>query len=148
MVQVTQMTPDASRIERSPTPTFLGGAGTVANRIDDRRNVVLLVGYPAPGTRGAALRNGARRLKFFGHYHPVRAEIEPVGLSSHADRSDLDWVGSADPRPDIVYVNHGEEPGSEMLVRGDRGSIRRSCSLTQPGRARPSGRSPSGSALR
>jgi metallo-beta-lactamase family protein len=79
--------------------------------------VVLLVGYQAPGTRGAALRGGARKLKFFGQYHPVRAEIESVGLSSHADRGDLlDWLGSADPRPDVVYVNHGEESGSQMLV--------------------------------
>ena len=89
----------------------------LANRIGDDRNVVLLVGYQAPGTRGASLRNGAKKLKFFGHYHPVRAEIESVALSSHADRSDLlDWIGSADPRPEVVYVNHGEESGSEALV--------------------------------
>ena len=89
----------------------------LANRLGDERNVVLLVGYQAPGTRGAALRNGARKLKFFGHYHPVRAEIESVALSSHADRSDLlDWIGSADPRPEVVYVNHGEDSGSDALV--------------------------------
>ncbi len=89
----------------------------LANRIDDDRNVVLLVGYQARGTRGASLRGGARKLKLFGQYHPVRAEIESIGLSSHADRGDLlDWLGSADPPPDIVYVNHGEESGSEMLV--------------------------------
>jgi metallo-beta-lactamase family protein len=89
----------------------------LANRIGDERNVVLLVGYQAPGTRGAALRDGARKIKLFGQYHPVRARVESVGLSSHADRGDLlVWLGSADPRPGIVYVNHGEESGSEMLV--------------------------------
>jgi metallo-beta-lactamase family protein len=89
----------------------------LANRIGDQRNVVLLVGYQAPGTRGAALRDGARKIKLLGQYHSVRAQIESVGLSSHADRSDLlDWLGSAEPRPGIIYVNHGEQSSSQMLV--------------------------------
>jgi metallo-beta-lactamase family protein len=119
----------------------------LANRIGDERNVVLLVGYQAPGTRGAALRNGAKKLKFFGHYHPVRAEIESVGLSSHADRSDLlDWVGSADPRPDIIYVNHGEQSGSEALIEAieDRYGIP-AVSPTQGERVRLDARQPGSS---
>jgi metallo-beta-lactamase family protein len=89
----------------------------LANRVGNPHNAVLLVGFQAPGTRGDALRSGARQVKVFGHYHPVRAEISSSALSAHADQSDLlDWVGSASPKPETVYVNHGEPEGSAILV--------------------------------
>jgi metallo-beta-lactamase family protein len=89
----------------------------LVNRIRDDRNAVVLVGFQAPGTRGDALRRGARTLKMHGHYHPVRAEIASVELSAHADRSDIiDWLGTASPKPTVVYVNHGEPEASEALV--------------------------------
>ncbi|MFW2380372.1 MAG: MBL fold metallo-hydrolase RNA specificity domain-containing protein, partial [Acidimicrobiales bacterium] len=89
----------------------------LANRIGDNRNAVLLVGFQAPGTRGDALRSGARQLKMFGHYHPVRAQVSSVALSAHADQDDLvHWVETCSPSPEMVYVNHGEPDGSEALV--------------------------------
>ncbi len=89
----------------------------LANRIGNHRNEILLVGFQAPGTRGDALRSGARQLKMFGHYHPVRAKVTSVALSAHADRSDLlDWVGTATPPPDTIYVNHGEPESAAALV--------------------------------
>ena len=89
----------------------------LARRIGDHRNSILLVGFQAPGTRGDALRNGTRQLKMFGHYHPVRAEVSSIALSAHADQNDLlDWVSTASPEPDTVYVNHGEPGGSAALV--------------------------------
>jgi metallo-beta-lactamase family protein len=95
----------------------------LANRLGDDRNVVMLVGFQAPGTRGDALRAGAKQLKLLGRYHPVRAKVVSVPLSSHADQGDLiAWVGSAAPPPEIVYVNHGEPEGSAVLIDelGDR----------------------------
>jgi metallo-beta-lactamase family protein len=90
----------------------------LAQRIGDSDNAVMLVGYQPPGTRGAALRNGARQLKMFGHYHPVRSAVFSVDLSAHADQSDLvNWVGSASPAPRMVLVNHGEASASQSLVR-------------------------------
>lgn len=89
----------------------------LANRIHDSRNAVMLVGFQAPGTRGDALRRGARHLKMFGQYHPVRARVTSVELSAHADRSELvDWVSTAAPPPRTVYVNHGEQEASEALA--------------------------------
>jgi len=89
----------------------------LASRIGDHRNTVLLVGFQAPGTRGDSLRQGARQLKMFGHYHPVRAKIASIALSAHADQNDLvDWVSSASSTPDTVYVNHGEPEAAESLV--------------------------------
>ncbi|HEU4319147.1 MAG TPA: MBL fold metallo-hydrolase [Acidimicrobiia bacterium] len=90
----------------------------LAHHIGSRDNAVLLVGFQAPGTRGEALRNGARELKMLGKYFTVAAEIFTVDLSAHADRADLlDWLGTAQPTPRMVYVNHGEPEASAALVR-------------------------------
>jgi metallo-beta-lactamase family protein len=89
----------------------------LAGRIGDHRNEVLLVGFQAPGTRGDALRSGSRQIKLFGHYHPVRAKVSSIALSAHADQSDLaNWVDSASPPPDMIYVNHGEPDASAALI--------------------------------
>ena len=89
----------------------------LANRIGDHRNAVVLVGFQAPGTRGDALRSGARQLKMLGRYFPVRADVTSVALSSHADQSDLlDWAATAASPPSITYVNHGEPEASAALV--------------------------------
>jgi metallo-beta-lactamase family protein len=89
----------------------------LAQRLGDSRNTVMIVGFQAPGTRGDALRSGARRVKMLGRYQPVRARVVSVELSAHADRSDLvDWVSTASPEPDAVYVNHGEPEASTALI--------------------------------
>ena len=89
----------------------------LARRVGDHRNEVMLVGFQAPGTRGDALRSGTRQLKLFGHYYPVRAGVTSIALSAHADQTDLgDWIHTASPPPDIVYVNHGEPDAAATLV--------------------------------
>jgi metallo-beta-lactamase family protein len=89
----------------------------LARRIGDNRNEVLLVGFQAPGTRGDSLRSGTRQLKLFGHYYPVRAKVSSIALSAHADQTELsNWVHSATPPPDMVYVNHGEPDSSAALA--------------------------------
>ncbi len=89
----------------------------LARRIGDHRNEVLLVGFQAPGTRGDLLRSGARHVKLFGHYYPVRAEVTSIALSAHADQTDLaDWVHSASPPPELICVNHGEPASSAELI--------------------------------
>lgn len=89
----------------------------LANRIGDHRNAVLLAGFQAPGTRGDALRHGARQIKLLGGYHRVRARVVSLDLSSHADQSDLvGWIATATPRPEMVFVNHGESDSSAALV--------------------------------
>lgn len=89
----------------------------LTSRIGNHNNSVLLVGFQAPGTRGDLLRSGARQLKMFGHYHPVRASVESIALSAHADQNDLlDWIGTASPPPETVYVNHGEPEGTTAMV--------------------------------
>jgi metallo-beta-lactamase family protein len=105
----------------------------LAQRIGDSRNTIVLVGFQAPGTRGDRLRSGATTIKMLGHYHPVRADVVSIPLSTHADRSELlDWVGTArDPR--MVYVNHGEEDASLALAGAIGGACKLPAVVPHPG---------------
>jgi metallo-beta-lactamase family protein len=85
--------------------------------LPDPRNAVLLAGFQAPGTRGRSLADGATELKLLGHFVRVRAEVVDLGgLSVHADAEELiDWLETASPRPDWVFVVHGEPLASSAL---------------------------------
>ncbi|WP_412078685.1 MBL fold metallo-hydrolase RNA specificity domain-containing protein [Streptomyces xanthophaeus] len=80
------------------------------------RNAVVIVGFAAAGTRARDLVDGARTLKMFGEYLPVRAEIADVPhFSAHADADQIiDWLRDA-PAPHATYLVHGEEAASETL---------------------------------
>ncbi len=89
----------------------------LAARLGDPRNAIVLVGFQAPGTRGRTLADGARSVKFFGGYHPVRARVDLIGLSAHADQAELlRWVASAPEPPGTVFAVHGEPEESDALV--------------------------------
>ena len=83
----------------------------------DRRNTIMLAGFQAGGTRGAALRDGAHELKIHGEYIPVRAEVANLGMfSAHADRDELQrWLGGFKGRPRMTFVTHGEPAASDEL---------------------------------
>ena len=85
--------------------------------LPDRRNTVLLAGYQAAGTRGAALAGGAKEVKIHGQYVPVRAEIASLGsISAHADRGELlGWLGRLPQAPKQVFVTHGEPVAADSL---------------------------------
>ncbi len=82
------------------------------------KNLILLPGYQVPGTRGASLLDGARALKMYGQYVPVRAEV--LGLnefSAHADANDLiGWLRSAPRPPQTCYIVHGEPASAQALA--------------------------------
>ncbi len=81
----------------------------------DRRNTILLAGFQAGGTRGAALKAGARELKIHGEYIPVRAEVASLDMfSAHADRDELlRWLGGFATAPKMTFVVHGEPTASD-----------------------------------
>jgi metallo-beta-lactamase family protein len=87
--------------------------------LPDPANLLVLVGYQAPGTRGRALLEGATTLRMHGLDVPVRAEFLCVhGLSAHADRDGLmRWVRSAPRPPGAIFVTHGEPEASMALAR-------------------------------
>lgn len=78
---------------------------------------ILVVGYQAEGTRGRALLDGAKEVKIFGKYFPVKAEIKNLeGLSAHADQKGLiDWLSKLNSTPSEIFIVHGEHNASVGL---------------------------------
>lgn len=79
---------------------------------------ILFVGYQAVGTLGRTLLEGATSVKLFGELIEVRARIERLdGVSGHADKAGLvKWVSSFEPKPEKVYVVHGEDRVCEIFA--------------------------------
>lgn len=98
--------------------------------LPDAKNTVILAGYQAGGTRGAALAAGAPQIKIFGRYVPVRAEIVRYDLiSAHADRNELlEWL-AAGPPPRRVFIVHGEPAASDALRLAIEERLRWECSV-------------------
>jgi metallo-beta-lactamase family protein len=87
--------------------------------VSDPRNLVLLGGFQAGGTRGAQLAAGAPHIRIHGQEIPVRAEVRQLqSFSGHADADQLiAWARSAKSSPRCVYVTHGEPNASDVLRR-------------------------------
>jgi metallo-beta-lactamase family protein len=87
--------------------------------LPDPKNLLLLVGYQAAGTRGRALLEGAKTLRMHGQEIAVRASfIQINGLSAHADADELvRWIGSAPRKPGRVFVTHGEPPATDAFAK-------------------------------
>jgi metallo-beta-lactamase family protein len=89
----------------------------LALRAGDHRNMIVLTGYQAPGTRGAALASGAKFVRIHGHDVEVKAEVVQLqSASAHADSNQLlAWLRTMPTAPDQVYVVHGELGASDEL---------------------------------
>jgi metallo-beta-lactamase family protein len=93
----------------------------LALHLPDHRNMVILTGHQAEGTRGASLRDGASTVRIHGQDVPVRAEVVSLlSASAHADKDQLlRWLKTMPSAPGQVYVVHGERHSSDAL----RGAI-------------------------
>lgn len=83
---------------------------------------VIFAGYQAVGTLGRLLVDGAEKVKLFGEEIRVNAVIEHLSVfSGHAGRNELvDWVSAITPKPDRVFLVHGEEEALDMLAEAIR----------------------------
>src|SRR5690606_15377632 len=81
------------------------------------RNMILLSGFQAGGTRGAALVRGDRTLRIFGQDVQVNAEVvQLASASAHADADELlAWMQTTPSRPATVFITHGEPDPAEAL---------------------------------
>jgi metallo-beta-lactamase family protein len=104
----------------------------LASLLPHPRNTVVLSGYQAAGTRGRALRDGAREVKIHGRYVRVRAEVVVDDtFSVHADAEELlQWLEALPEPPETVYVVHGEPAASRALA--DRVGDRFDCAVAVP----------------
>jgi metallo-beta-lactamase family protein len=87
------------------------------NYAPDMKNTILLAGFQAAGTRGRALREGAKELKIHGMWVPVNAEVAHIDtLSGHADANELiRWLSGFKHPPRKTFIVHGEPDASEEL---------------------------------
>jgi metallo-beta-lactamase family protein len=89
----------------------------LAQRLPDPRNLVLFIGFQAPGTRGFAIKSKSDEVKIFGNYVPIRAQIAALEqFSDHADPPELlEWLRTFRNRPESTYLVHGEPDASGQL---------------------------------
>jgi len=85
----------------------------------DARNMIVLPGFQAAGTRGAALAAGATELKIHGDYVPVRAEVVKMdSMSAHADYTEiLEWLRGFKRPPKRTFITHGEPSAADEMRR-------------------------------
>lgn len=85
----------------------------------EARNMVVLPGFQAAGTRGAALAAGATELKIHGEYVSVRAEVVKMdSMSAHADYTEiLEWLRGFKRPPRRTFVTHGEPAAADEMRR-------------------------------
>jgi metallo-beta-lactamase family protein len=130
MAQVATMTRSADEsksIARQHGPKVILAASGMATGgrvlhhlvqyLGDHRNMVLLTGYQAPGTRGATLANGGTQLRIHGQDLPVRAEVVQLqSASAHADAGQLmAWLRALPHPPRRVFVTHGDMQAADRL---------------------------------
>jgi metallo-beta-lactamase family protein len=89
----------------------------LAQRLPDPRNLVLFIGFQAPGTRGFTIKSKAEEVKIFGDFVPIRAQIAALEqFSDHADPPELlQWLRTFRNRPETTYLVHGEPEAAGKL---------------------------------
>ncbi|MBL6750238.1 MAG: MBL fold metallo-hydrolase [Nevskia sp.] len=95
----------------------------------DPNNAVVLTGFQAGGTRGAAILAGAESIKIHGEYVPVRAEVVSLSnLSAHSDGEEtLAWLRGFETAPRQVFITHGEPDAADALRRRIEESLHWNC---------------------
>ena len=89
----------------------------LAQRLPDPRNLVLFIGFQAPGTRGFTIKTKSDEVKIFGDYIPIRAQVAALEqFSDHADPPELfEWLRTFKNQPATTYLVHGEPDASSQL---------------------------------
>lgn len=118
---------ESRKLSASTTPKIIvAGAGMLTGgRIlhhlrafgGDHRNTIVIAGYQAPGTRGAALLGGTDRLRIFGTDVRMRCAVENIEeLSAHADYEEISaWLKHFERAPRRVFITHGEPAAADHL---------------------------------
>ncbi len=80
------------------------------NRIWNKNNTILFVGYQAEGTLGRKIVNGEEWVDIYGETILVGAEIVTInGFSAHADQTELlEWIKPMKKSLKAVFLIHGE----------------------------------------
>ena len=88
------------------------------NRLPNKEDSILFVGYQAEGTRGRRILEGEETCRIYGIDVPVKAKPYYIdGLSAHADQTELvDWCDNFISKPKFTFLIHGEPEAREELA--------------------------------
>ncbi len=128
-IQMIEDVVDSKRLNYFSGPGIIVSASGMANggrilhhlynRLWDRRNVLLFIGYQAEGTLGRLILEGASRVKIFNREVPVRLEVDKINsFSAHADQEGLlEFIRLfQENEPKTLFINHGEDEARETLA--------------------------------
>ena len=89
----------------------------LAQRLPEPKNLVLFIGFQAPGTRGFTIKSKSDEVKIYGDYVPIRAQVAALEqFSDHADPPELlEWLHTFRNQPATTYLVHGEPDASSQL---------------------------------
>jgi metallo-beta-lactamase family protein len=89
----------------------------LAQRLPDPKNLVIFIGFQAPGTRGFTIKSGGPEVKIFGDFVTIRAQVAALEqFSDHADPPELlEWLKTFKNQPATTYLVHGEPAASSQL---------------------------------
>lgn len=85
---------------------------------DNRDNTILIVGFCAPNTLGARIRNGERKVRIFNSPVNIRAEVVIMdSFSAHGDQQEMiDFLSSLDRgRLQKVFLVHGDYDRQQLF---------------------------------
>lgn len=92
----------------------------LANNIENKKNLILFVGYAAANTLARKIIDGETEVNIFGEPHKVKAEVKSMDyFSAHADQAELiNYLKLNDKkRLKNIFLVHGEEEQS-LPLRG------------------------------
>ncbi len=127
-LKITRHGKESYRIDGvAPPKVIIAGSGMMgggrivrhlAKYLPSEKNMVLIVGYQASGTRGREILDGASVVDIDEEQVSVNAEIRIINAySAHGDKDKLvRWLGTAKRKPKKVFLNHGEQDQSEKLA--------------------------------
>src|SRR6267378_3281380 len=91
---------------------------------DNPLHALVFVGFQSEGSLGRRIQREAREITLTDRGQPltlpIKLDLETIdGFSGHSDRLQLlNYVGTMEPRPERVIVNHGEEYKCSDLASG------------------------------
>lgn len=90
------------------------------NHIEDQRNTLLVVGFCAPHTTGARIRNGDKKIRVFGQQLKVNANVEILdSYSGHGDQQEMiEFLSNLDRKKlKNIFLVHGDLDQQEAFQK-------------------------------
>ncbi len=104
------------------------------NRLWNRKNTVIFVGYQAVGTLGRHIVDGARWVKIYHEDILIKASVHTInGFSAHADQKAIvKWISQIEDL-NRIFLIHGEEDKQVILRSVLENTLHQNVHIVEPG---------------